>query len=213
MKTDELIAHLCDELVPAPNHYVGRVLAQGLGLGILGSALLMLIAMGPRPDLGLAMEGGPFWMKLMYTMSLGALGLWMVERLGRSDAAPAKMPVALLALPVALLLMAAMVQLTGPHADRRHLILGDSWQVCAIDILTVSIPTFFAMFWTFRKLAPTRLMLAGAAAGLLCGATGASVYAFHCVEYTAPFILIWYTSGIAAAAGIGALLGRWALRW
>jgi hypothetical protein len=42
---------------------------------------------------------------------------------------------------------------------------------------------------------------------------GASVYAFHCVEYTAPFILIWYTSGMAAAALIGAFISRWALRW
>ena len=212
MKTDELIAHLSADLLPAPRHYVSRVLATGLGLGILGSALLMLIAMGPRPDLGIAMQGGAFWMKLAYTLSLAALGLWMVERLGRSGA-PAKVPAALLAVPVLLLAVAAAMQLMAPHADRQQLMLGDSWRVCAIDILTVSVPTFFAMFWTFRKLAPTRLMLAGAAAGLLCGATGASVYAFHCVEYTAPFILIWYTSGIAAASGIGALLGRRALRW
>lgn len=212
MRTDELIAHLSAGLEPAPSRYVGRVLAQGLGLGVLGSALLMLVAMGPRPDLGIAMQGGAFWMKLVYTMSLGALGLWMMERWGRPDGR-AKTAVALLAVPVALLAMVAIVQLMAPHADDRHLVLGDSWHVCAIDILTVSIPTFFAVFWTFRKLAPTRLMPAGAAAGLLSGATGASVYAFHCVEYTAPFILVWYTGGIALAAGIGALLGRRVLRW
>jgi hypothetical protein len=47
----------------------------------------------------------------------------------------------------------------------------------------------------------------------LAGAAGASVYAFHCVEYTAPFILIWYTSGMVVAALIGAGISRWALRW
>ena len=87
-----------------------------------------------------------------------------------------------------------------------------------LDYLTLAVkespvPVFVTVFWALRKLAPTRLVLAGAGAGLLAGAAGASVYAFHCVEYTAPFILIWYTSGMAAAALIGAGTSRWALRW
>ncbi|HZQ39510.1 MAG TPA: DUF1109 domain-containing protein, partial [Rhizomicrobium sp.] len=181
-------------------------------VGLLLSTILMLAAMGPRPDLAIAMAGGAFWMKLAYTLSFAGLGLWMVERLGRSDAS-ARKPALLLVVPVALLLAIAIVQLMAPGADRHHLMMGDSWKVCAIDILTVSLPAFVAMFWALRKLAPTRLSLAGAGAGLLAGGVGASVYAFHCVEYTAPFILIWYTSGMAAAALIGALISRWALRW
>jgi hypothetical protein len=212
MKTDDLIAHLGADLTPAPPHYVGRVLAMGLSLGLLFSAALMLAAMGPRSDLAIAMAGGGFWMKLAYTLSFAALGLWMVERLGRSDAS-AKKPVLFLVAPVILLLAVAIVQLMAPGADRHQLIMGDSWRVCAIDILAISVPAFVAVFWSLRKLAPTRLAWAGAAAGLLAGGVGASVYAFHCVEYTAPFILIWYTSGMAAAALIGAFISRWALRW
>ncbi|HUO03288.1 MAG TPA: DUF1109 domain-containing protein [Rhizomicrobium sp.] len=212
MKTDELIAHLSDDLTPVPAHYVGRVLAMGLGLGFLLSAILMLAAMGPRPDLSVAMEGGAFWMKLAYTLSFAALGLWMVERLGRSDTS-ARRPAAFLLVPILLLLIVAIVQFYQPGIDRHHMVMGDSWKVCAIDILTISVPAFVAVFWALRKLAPTRLTLAGAGAGLLAGGIGASVYAFHCVEYTAPFILIWYTGGMAASALIGAGISRWALRW
>jgi len=212
VKTDELIIHLSADLAPAPAHYVGRVLTLGLGLGFLLSALVMLIAMGPRPDLAVAIVGGAFWMKLAYTLSLTGLGLWLVDRLGRADAS-ARSPTVMLAVPVILLLMVAIVQFFQPGVNHHHLVLGDSWQVCAIDILTLSVPIFITVFWAVRKLAPTRLGLAGAGAGLLAGAGGASVYAIHCVEYTAPFILIWYTTGIAAAALIGALIGRWALRW
>ena len=212
MKTDELIAHLSDNLAPAPPHYVGRVLAMGLGLSILLSAILMLVAMGPRPDLAVAMAGGAFWMKLAYTLSFAILGFWIVERLGRSDAS-ARMPALFLAVPVILLLAVAIMQMMAPGANRHYLMMGESWRVCAIDILAVSVPAFVAVFWALRKLAPTRLNLAGAGAGLLAGAVGASVYAFHCVEYTAPFILIWYTSGMAVAALIGAGISRWALRW
>jgi hypothetical protein len=212
VKTDDLIAHLSAELAPAPPHYVGRMLAMGLGMGFLLSGLLMLVVMGPRPDLAVAMVNGAFWMKLAYTLSFAALGLWMVERLGRSQASAEK-PTLLLVVPVILLLGVAIVQLRVPGMDRHHLMMGNSWRICALDILALSVPAFITIFWAVRKLAPTRLALAGAGAGLLAGAAGASVYAFHCVEYTAPFILIWYSSGMAAAALIGAVIGRWALRW
>ncbi|HWC63691.1 MAG TPA: NrsF family protein, partial [Rhizomicrobium sp.] len=64
-----------------------------------------------------------------------------------------------------------------------------------------------------RRLAPTRLTLAGSAAGLVAGAGAATVYGFHCTEMAAPFILIWYTLGIGLAAGLGAMLGQRCLHW
>jgi hypothetical protein len=64
-----------------------------------------------------------------------------------------------------------------------------------------------------RSLAPTRLTLAGAVAGLLAGAAGTFIYAFHCNESAAPFVVIWYTLGIAAVGVLGALMGRSLLRW
>ncbi len=51
------------------------------------------------------------------------------------------------------------------------------------------------------------------AAGLLAGGVGASVYALWCRESTAAFVAVWYTLGIVACGGIGALLGPLVLRW
>ena len=64
-----------------------------------------------------------------------------------------------------------------------------------------------------RRLAPTSLTAAGFAAGLLAGGAGAWVYAFHCTESGLPFITLWYSAGILATALLGALIGRWLLRW
>jgi hypothetical protein len=64
-----------------------------------------------------------------------------------------------------------------------------------------------------RGLAPTRLRLAGAGVGLLAGAAGAFVYAFHCPELAAPFLGMWYLLGMAIPTALGALLGPRALRW
>jgi hypothetical protein len=69
------------------------------------------------------------------------------------------------------------------------------------------------VLFAVRRLAPTQPMRAGAAAGLLAGATGAWIYAFHCDEYAVPFLALWYTLGILIAGAAGALLGRRLLRW
>ena len=64
-----------------------------------------------------------------------------------------------------------------------------------------------------QGLAPTRPALAGAFSGLVAGAAGALVYAWHCPEMAAPFIATWYLLGIAGPAVVGALLGPMLLRW
>ena len=70
-----------------------------------------------------------------------------------------------------------------------------------------------ATLWAMKGLAPTRLALAGAGAGLLAGALGALVYALHCPELAASFLAVWYVLGIAIPALAGALLGPRVLRW
>jgi hypothetical protein len=64
-----------------------------------------------------------------------------------------------------------------------------------------------------KGLAPTRLRLAGAAAGLLAGTTGALVYCLHCPELEAPFLGFWYLLGMLIPTAVGALLGSRLLRW
>jgi len=85
--------------------------------------------------------------------------------------------------------------------------------VCPWLIVAVSLPIFAGTFWSLRALAPTRPVFAGAVAGFASGALGAWVYAFHCDESAAPFVLVFYTLGIAALSASGALIARRLLRW
>jgi hypothetical protein len=94
-----------------------------------------------------------------------------------------------------------------------HLVMGQTWGACSRTIFILSLPVLIGVFLSLRQLAPTRLVAAGAVAGILAGALGTFVYAFHCFESAAPFIAIWYTLGMAAVGALGGLLGRWALRW
>jgi hypothetical protein len=94
-----------------------------------------------------------------------------------------------------------------------HLWLGDTWRVCPFRILALAAPIFAVVLWAMRRTAPTRPALAGAAAGLLAGAIGATVYGLYCEEASAAFVVAWYSLGIAACAAIGAAVGARLLRW
>jgi len=91
--------------------------------------------------------------------------------------------------------------------------LGRTWKLCPWLVLMLAGPIFIGLLWSFRKLAPTRLRAAGAAAGFAAGAWAATLYCLHCPEVSAIFVLTWYTLGIALAAGAGALIGPRFLRW
>ncbi|MEO8302048.1 MAG: DUF1109 domain-containing protein [Rhizomicrobium sp.] len=212
MRTDDLIAQLSAGLEPVKSGAVARLLAGAVLIGLAGSVLLLLATIGPRHDLAGAMAHPGMWTKLTYTLAIAAFGFWLVERAGRPGAEMTR-PVLGLALPLLAILLLSGLQMSAPGADMPALVMGRSSQVCAGLVTLTALPTLAATFWALRKLAPTRLTLAGAGAGLFAGAAGAFVYCFHCTEEAAPFIAVWYTLGIAAVTAIGALLGRYLLRW
>jgi hypothetical protein len=101
----------------------------------------------------------------------------------------------------------------APAPERLAMLLGKSWKVCPLLLLTLAVPLFVGLLRSFRRLAPTRLRAAGAAAGLAAGAWAATIYCLHCPEVSALFVLMWYSLGILLAAGAGALVGPRFMRW
>jgi hypothetical protein len=213
VKTEDLIEVLASDAAPSPGQTVSRTLILGLALGAAVSIAVMVLWFGVRPDLMDAMRTGPFWMKFAYALSVAALGFGLIDRLARPGGDGGVFGPLLLA-PLAVMTVLAMYQLTGaPEEQRMKLVLGSMYEICTLNIVVVSAPIFLGLFWAMRSLAPTRLTLAGAVAGMLAGAAGTFIYAFHCNESAAPFVAIWYTLGIAAVGVLGALLGRSLLRW
>ena len=213
MKTDDLIEALASDVAPSPHHAVGRTLVLGVAVGGVVSVAIMVLWLGVRADLMDAMRTGPFWMKFAYALSVAALGFGLIDRLARPDGEGGVFGPMILA-PLAVMTALAIYQLSAaPEELHMKMMLGATYQVCARNIVIISAPIFLGLFWALRSLAPTRLTLAGGVAGVLAGAVGTFVYAFHCNESAAPFVAIWYTLGIAAVGLVGALLGRVLLRW
>jgi hypothetical protein len=213
MKTDDLIKSLSKNVPTVRRGAVGRRIGAGILAGALVTIVLVVAGLGIRPDLGLAMRGYSFWMKWIYTASLGVGALVMVARLARPDAVRLRW-LWVIAVPVVLLAMIGGTEMAHvPPGDWLAMWLGQSWKVCPWIVLALSAPIFVGLLWSFRRLAPTRLRAAGAAAGLASGAWAATLYCLHCPEVSAIFVLTWYTLGIALAAAAGAVLGPRLLRW
>ncbi|WP_159982623.1 MULTISPECIES: DUF1109 domain-containing protein [unclassified Novosphingobium] len=216
MNTDTLIKNLSAEVKPVRRHAVGRRIALGILAGGVVTAILIAIGLGIRPDLDVAMHGYSFWMKWTYTLSLAVCALFTVARLARPDAPRLRRLrwLWLLLVPVCLLAaIGAMEMARVPSGEWLAMWLGQSWKKCPWLVLMLSAPIFIGLLWSFRRLAPTRLRAAGAAAGLAAGSCAAMLYCLHCPEVSAIFVLTWYTLGIALAAGAGALVGPRLLRW
>lgn len=210
MKTDDLIEALAAGLEPArPARIHPLWVAGAFGAAAVGVMLLL----GLRPDLPAALTGPVFWLKALYSAAMAGAALVLVSRLGRPAVSAHRALQGLLLVIGAALLFAAIELALTPVADWSRSWLGLTWTYCARNILLVSVFAAPLIWLGARPLAPTRPMASGAALGLLTGAIAATAYGLHCPEATAPFVVTWYTLGMALAAGIGAVVGRFALRW
>ena len=213
MKTDELVTLLATGAGAVEPDTTARRYATALGWGAFGATLLMAILLGVRPDIDAAARLPMFWIKLGFPASVAVGSLFAASRLSRPGARLGWAPGALVAPLLAMWLLAAYVLLGAPLPERADLVMGRTWEYCLFGIPVLSVPVLVATLWAMKGLAPTRLSVAGAAAGLLAGAIGALVYALHCPEMEAPFLGVWYVAGMLIPAAAGAWLGPMVLRW
>jgi len=213
MQFDNLIDELASDVPALPRSAMTQRLAIGTGVGAVIALGLLLAFLGVRPDFVEASATMAFWMKWAFTVSLAWAAFALLKRLGQPDEGGGAIWWALAA-PIALVVMmgAGELILVAP-SSRATVWLGHSAARCLVTILLLSAPVFLGLVWSFRRLAPTRLHLAGFAVGMLSGATSATVYALSCSEGTPAFLATWYVLGILAAGMVGAVAGPRLLRW
>jgi hypothetical protein len=213
MRTDELIARLAENPAPVGRNATARTLARGLFAGAFAALTLTVMVLGMRRDMHTAVFDWQYWAKFSYPLAFAALGFFTVERLSRPGIRATSQAV-LEAAPFALAVALALTQWwTAPVEQHYHMLFGHSYLLCPWLIVLVSLPVLVGVLWSMRQLAPTRPAIAGLAAGLFAGATGAWIYAFSCNESSLVFVAIWYTLGIVLTGFLGALIGPRVLRW
>jgi hypothetical protein len=213
MKTENLIEMLAGESPAVDRALPVRRFALALLVGIAAAVVLMAVGLGVRPDIRAVVHTGLFWARLGFALAMLSTALLVTVRLSRPGVRVGG-GWAALATPVVLAwAMAAVVLAQAPSGARLALELGHTWKLCPPLIAALSIPACIAMFWAVRSMAPVRLRLAGAATGLVAGATATVAYCLHCPELAPPFWAIWYLLGMLVPAVVGALVGPRVLRW
>jgi len=210
--TDDLVNSLVAQLRPAPRQIIPLRLAIAAGSGGVLSVVLLLALIGARPDLMSVVGSLGFVSKAAYMVATAGVSLWAAARLARPGADTRLLW--LLPVPLLLYIPAAILELARTDSTQwLPMLMGHGWQLCTWLVLLLSIPVFGALTWAFSKFAPTNVEGAGAVAGLSASAISSVVYCLHCPTDTAVFALVWYTLAFAIAALLGALAGRYLLRW
>ncbi len=167
--TPELIDALVADLRPVPAGTVWRRIAIGVGVGGLVSAVLMVLWLGLRADLADAVWTTSYWAKFIYPLLLGIAGVLAVERLGRPGGRAKRAARLAVVAVVAVLLLAAAQFMNSPPEMYRGLLMGSSAMLCPFYIVSLATPIYLGLLWVLRGLAPTRLAVAGAGAGVAGG--------------------------------------------
>jgi hypothetical protein len=213
MKTRELVIWLASDAAPVERNAVPRLLTRALLQGLAGSAVLLVALYGVRSDMPELILTTMFWLRLAFPLAIIAAAMKLAERLGRPGAR-LRLAWLAVALPMASMLLAACsVLLATPPGYRLDLMLGTTWRTATANVVLLSLPSLAVMMRAMKQLAPTRLALAGAGAGLLAGAQGLLVYTLYCSEMAVPFWGVWYVLAIVITTAVGSAVAPHCLRW
>jgi hypothetical protein len=177
---------------------------------------LMLVTVGPRPDLHSTAHLKWLSMKLIFALGVIGTGVPLLVRSARPGLENATNWAQVFSPFFAAIALALAMLFIGRPQAWRGMLFGastiSSTRCLLCTVFFAAIP-LAALIWALRKGAPTRLRLCGAIAGIVAGSFGAAAYAFSCTSDTIPFIALCYGAAIMLCAVIGAQLGPRLLRW
>ena len=212
METNELVRSLAADHSTRPRP-VGVVLALALAVALPFTLMMFTMRLGMRPDVMTATHNPFFVLKFVVTLALAFTSVALVSRLVRPGA-DVRRAAWLLVIPLLLLVGGIIADMVLPETSPWMMRMrGSNSMVCLSAIPLLSLPLLIAALIGLRRGAATRPMLTGAVAGLVAGGIAATFYASHCVDDSPLFVATWYGIAIALVALVGAIAGRWTLRW
>jgi len=212
MRTSDLIDCLVGDPFPRTMKLTSRFW-PALGLGVFAAVVLFVVGVGPRSDFAMAIHTLRFDLKFVETLALASAAVLLCIRLMRPDARIGT-PGLCLAAPFLLLGMAGVTELfLVPSAIWKAKMIGVNSLKCMTLIPLLSVPPLIAVIYAIREGATRHPALSGALAGASAAGIAATLYASNCTDDSPLFVGIWYPSATLIVVSLGAVAGRWFLRW
>ncbi len=212
MRTEKLIDALAAD-AGTPPAKLGRAFWTGVAAAVALCAALFFILLGPREDFSRAMTTMRFDFKFVATIAWGAAAAWLALRLARPGDDAGGAWKALLVAPALLAVAVALELAAMPRETWMPRLIGRHALVCLTYVPILSSLPLVAVLAAMRRGAPSSPARAGAVAGLLAGAVGATFYAAQCSDDSPLFVAVWYPLAIAIVMAVGAAAGSRVLRW
>ena len=212
MRTDQLIDSLAANLQPVDRSRVSRRLCIALAIGLAASIGEILLFIGPYQGLdGRGLVG--LFSQLPLTFGIVVITAIFLFRSTHPGVEVRGVP-ALASFPVGAIVAFAAVGLMLTHRfDSVGMTVDNSSLACLLYIPLFAIVPFTAVAWALRTGAPTHLVRAGAAAGLISGALSASACALPCANNQYVAVALCHGLALEICAGLGAIVGPRILRW
>ncbi|AZO11339.1 MULTISPECIES: NrsF family protein [unclassified Mesorhizobium] len=212
MRTEDLIRALdADARSKAMPLNAAWLLALAGAAVIAAAAFWMTI--GPRPDFMAAAHTMRFLAKFVFTIVLAAAAFALSRALSTPGASTRRAMAWMVAAPLLVVVAVVLELLAVPEAEWGRRLVGSNMMICMAFIPLIGVGPLAIFLWMLRYGAPARPVLAGAVAGLLAGGLAATFYAAHCFDDSPLFVATWYTIAIAFLAALGAIGGRFFVRW
>ena len=214
MTTEQLIKLLVADLEPVDCGRIARALVMAMVAGAAATFGVMFLLLGPHPktfgrrEFQLLSDEAD--VSPLGVVAMAAVFLPQIARPG----AVGRNFLVFVSLPFLAIAALASEALASAHWSMwGNMIVGSTWLACLFTIPFLAIAPFLALVWALRVGAPTALIRAGAAAGLVAGGLSAMACSLPCLDHSFPSIAVWYGLPIVICAIVGAKLGPSLLRW
>lgn len=211
MNTDALIEALANDAASVKQRPIGLYLTLAGGIGLFLATCAVAWLYGIRADLSNALIAVSA--KIAFCAMSVAVAVPLLLRLSRPNTNVSSSMAPAIMLVIMSLSAAAYALALIPASERLHAWTYGSVPACLQRIPLLAVPVAILLLVAVRKMAPTRLTLAGAALGAVAGGISGIAYSLFCPIDSVAYIATWYLASILACAGIGGLVGRWLLRW
>lgn len=212
MKTESLIEILAADRT-VPTMPLSRALLLGLLPAVAVSLLLYSAVLGLRHHLLAQIAEPRLLFKIVFPFAVGVCAFPMVLRLVRPGADVRRYGWLLILLALVLVVAVVSELLVVPPEHWEASWIGHNARFCLVMIPGLSFAPLLATLIVLKRGAPTNPTLAGAGAGLLAAAIGATLYATHCPDDSPLFVASWYGLATLAVVVIGSIAGSKWLRW
>lgn len=211
MKTDHLIHVLAQDL-PTPLATVQGTLRRTLPIAAAVVLVGWLAVAGVRADV-LSSGLRPTVIKLGLGGLLTLVGLLGALRLSRPESTWSQSAHWLAVIPAFALLAAGAESLALGFDGWQMRLFGKGQMVCLVVIPSLAVVPLIGVLAALRRGAPTLPHAAGAFAGFAAAGIAIMAYGLFCTENSALYVGAWYMLAGCISGLVGALAGRFALRW